>query len=77
MSDPVAQIEALRSQHSAVDTLLPSEEKIQGIVSGVQNLSESVGASFEVTRSDPVTVIETLRAINPAIVQSLLPGEEK
>lgn len=77
MSDPVAQIEALRSQHSAVDTLLPGEEKMQGIVSGVQNLAESVGAPIEVTKSDPVTVIETLRAMNPAIVQSLLPGEEK
>lgn len=27
MSDPVAQIEALRSQYSAVDTLLPGDKK--------------------------------------------------
>ncbi len=77
MSDPVAQIEALRSQHSAVDTLLPGEKKIQGIVSGVQNLAERAGVPIEVTRSDPVTMIEVMRAMNPAIVQSLLPGEEK
>jgi len=41
MSDPVAH-ETLRSQHSAVDTLLPGKEKMQGTVSGVQNLAERV-----------------------------------
>lgn len=77
LSDPVAMIEALRSQHARMDTLLPGERKLQKIVSGVKNLVRSAGASFEVARSDPVTMIEMLRTGNPAIVQSLLPGEEK
>ena len=77
MSDPVAMIEALRAQHSTVDTLLPGEKKMQGIVSGIQNLAETVGAPIEVTKGDPVSTIEMIMASNPAIVQSLLPGEEK
>lgn len=77
LSDPVAMIEALRSQHARVDTWLPGEEKLQGIVSSVESLAKSIGADIEVARSDPVTMIQMLRAGNPAIVQSLLPGEEK
>jgi glutathione-independent formaldehyde dehydrogenase len=77
MSDPVAMIEALRAQYSIVDTLLPGEKKMQGIVSGIESLTETVGSPIKVTKGDPVSTIEMIRASNPAIVQSLLPGEEK
>ncbi|RXA17614.1 alcohol dehydrogenase [Methanosarcina sp. MSH10X1] len=77
ISDPVAQIEALRSQYSAVDTLLPGDKKIQEVVSDVQNLAGRAGVPIDITRSDPVAMIQLMRAMNPAIVQSLLPGEEK
>ena len=77
LSDPVAMIEALRSQHSAVDALLPGEKKMHEIMSGIEKLAKSVGKNFEAARSDPVAMIEMLRASNPAILESLLPGEEK
>jgi len=77
MSDPVAMIEALRSRHSSVDALLPEERRIQGIVSGIENLVQGAGVSLKVTKGDPVSTIKMIRASNPAIVQSLLPGEEK
>jgi len=50
---------------------------MQGTVSGVQNLPEIVGASTKVTRNSSVIVIETLRAMIPAIMQFFLPGEDK
>ncbi|WP_292465666.1 glutathione-independent formaldehyde dehydrogenase [Methanolobus sp.] len=77
MSDPVAQIEALRAEFSVVDTVLPGEDKMESLMSGISKLAESAGIQLDVDRSDPVKVIQTLRAVNPAIVQSLLPGEEK
>ena len=46
-------------------------------MSSVENLARSVGVNLEIARSDPVTMVQILRAGNPAIVQSLLPGEEK
>jgi glutathione-independent formaldehyde dehydrogenase len=41
-------------------------------------LAKSIGAiPIDFSMSDPVTMIELLRVGNPAIVQSVLPGEEK
>ncbi len=77
MSDPVAMIEALRSQYSAVDTLLPKEKKMHEILSAVENMAKSIGTDINVTKSDPVAMIEMLRASNPANLESLLPGEDK
>ena len=66
-SDPVAQIEALRAGNpEAPEPMLPEEDKIKRIMSGI-----------DAAGNDPVAQIEALRAGNPAIVQSLLPGEEK
>jgi len=43
----------------------------------IENLAQGVGVPLEVIKGDPVATIKMIRASNPAIIQSLLPGEEK
>lgn len=76
MSYPVAQIEVLRS-HIQLWICCCQEKKTQVFASGLQNPANSIDDPIEVTMKDPVTLIEMLKAMNPAIMQSLLPGEEK
>ncbi|HWQ47806.1 MAG TPA: glutathione-independent formaldehyde dehydrogenase [Methanosarcina sp.] len=64
-SDPVAQIKALQSEIEA-KSAQPVKRKM-----------EKALASIDPSGNDPVAEIEILRAGNPAIIESLLPGEEK
>jgi glutathione-independent formaldehyde dehydrogenase len=65
-SDPVAQIKALQCECEASPVQQPVEKKM-----------EKALASINPSSNDPVAEIQILRAGNPSIIESLLPGEEK
>lgn len=66
-SDPVAQIKAILSEKEGTSEPMPPEEQKMATVLG----------SMDPSGNDPVTEIEIMRAGNPAIIGSWLPGEEK
>jgi glutathione-independent formaldehyde dehydrogenase len=66
MSDPVAQIEALRAEFSVVDTVLPGEEKMKGVMSGIDAVGYQAKSRSDPSKESPVQVINDLvRLINP------------
>lgn len=65
-SDPVAQIKALQCECEANPVQQPLAKKM-----------EKAFASINPSGNDPVAEIQILRAGNPSIIESLLPGEEK
>jgi glutathione-independent formaldehyde dehydrogenase len=67
MSDPVAMIEALRSQHAGeLDILLPGEEKMKRVMCGIDAVGYQARDRNDPSKENPTQVISDLvKLINP------------